>query len=150
MRFHFWHTALSLFYAALAALAIWWLAGQGDLFYPVPLGDFLLMALAIMRLVRLATYDNITAFVRAWFAECDPHSLLGSFGTLINCPWCTGLWFSLVVVFFYFLTPYAWFAILILALASAASLSQLAANALGWSAEAKKRHAHALDSAVLS
>lgn len=150
MRFHFWHMALSLFYIALAALAIAWLAAAGDLFYPVPLGDFLLMALAVMRLVRLATYDAITAFVRAWFAGREPRTLLGSFDTLINCPWCTGLWFALVVAFCYFATPYARYAILVLALASAASFLQLAANALGWSAEERKRRVRSLDAAAPS
>ena len=58
--------------------------------------------------------------------------------TLINCPWCTGLWFALVVVFAYHATPIAWYAILVLALASAASFLQLLANLVGWHAEAKK------------
>jgi hypothetical protein len=144
MKFHFWHTFLSLFFVALTALAIWWLSLSGDLVTWIPLSDFILMTLAIMRLVRLTTYDNITAFVREWFVGKDPRSLMGSFGTLINCPWCTGLWYSLIVVFFYFATPYAWYVILILALSALASFVQLIANWLGWSAEAKKREAQSI------
>jgi hypothetical protein len=142
MKFHFWHTFLSLFYVVLATLAIWWLAESGKLAGWIPLTDFILMALAIQRLVRLATYDNITAYVREWFYGKDPKTFMGSMGTLINCPWCTGLWFSLIVVFFYFASPYAWYAILILALGSVASFFQLFANYLGWAAEAKKREAN--------
>src|SRR4051812_6382879 len=89
MKFHFWHTFFSLFFIALAALAISWLEALGKLSSWIPFSDFFLMTLAIMRLVRLTTYDNITQFVRDWFKGADPDSLWGSLGTLINCPWCT-------------------------------------------------------------
>lgn len=141
MKFHFWHTVLSLFFAALALFAYLWLAAFARLAAFVPVGDFFLMALAVMRLVRLFTYDSITAFIRQWFADADPESLAGSLGTLVNCPWCTGLWFSLVIVFFYFATPVAWYAILVLALSALASFFQILTNFIGWSAEAKKREA---------
>jgi len=144
MKFHFWHTTLSVFFAAIAVLAYDWLAASGHLASFVPVGDFILMALAVMRLVRLFTYDSITAFIRAWFVTPDPSSLRGSLGTLINCPWCTGLWFSLVVVFFYFATPViAWYAIFVLALSGAGSFLMLIMNYLGWAAEAKKREVQA-------
>lgn len=141
MKIHFWHTTLSLFFIFLAALGYAWLVSTSRLAAFVPVGDFFLMALAAMRLTRLFTYDAITAFVREWFEGADSRSLRGSCGTLVNCPWCTGLWFSLVVVFFYFATPVAWYAILILALSSLASIFQISANYIGWSAEAKKREA---------
>ncbi|HUX80803.1 MAG TPA: DUF1360 domain-containing protein [Candidatus Paceibacterota bacterium] len=141
MRFHFWYTFLSFFLISLATLGYLWLDSNGRLAGFVPTGDFILMALAIFRLIRFFTYDSITAFVRRWFDGADPDSLRGSLGTLINCPWCTGLWFSLLVAFFYFATPVAWYAILVLALASVASYLQLTANLIGWSAEVKKHEA---------
>lgn len=140
MRFRFWHAFFLFFYAALAVCAYLWLSANGKLAGFVPTGDFILMTLAIQRLTRLLTYDAITAFVRGWFAGADPDSLFGAFDTLVNCPWCTGLWFALVVVFFYYATPViAWYAILVLALASLASLLQLFANYLGWSAQARRQ-----------
>lgn len=139
MRIAFWHITFSLFFAALMLLGLSWLAATGRLTAWVPLGDFLLMALAIMRLTRLFTYDLITAFVRDWFAGAPSGTFGGTLRELLNCPWCTGLWFSFVVVFAYFATPYAWPVILILALAGVASTLQIAANLLGWSAEYKKR-----------
>jgi len=141
MRFHFWYTALSLFFAALATWAYVWLDSRGLLIPWVPIGDFILMALAVMRLVRLFTYDVITEFIRNWFVGAAPHSLRASLGELINCPWCLGLWWALVVGFFYFATPIAWYGILVLALASIASFLQVLANLIGWSAELKKREA---------
>ena len=149
MKFHFWHTNLSIFFIALAALAYYYLATHGKLAPWIPLSDFLLIALAVMRLVRLFTYDSITAFVREWFYGASEKSLLGSFGTLINCPWCMGLWFSLIVLFFYFLSPLSWYGILVLALSTVASILQLFANFLGWSAEAKKREAQGPQGTIL-
>ena len=143
MKFHFWYVLLSLFFIALMALGYLWLAANGRLAVWIPLADFFLIALAVQRLVRLFTYDAITAFVRNWFTGEDPESFLGTLGALLHCPWCTGLWFSFVVVFFYFATPVAWYAILVLALSSVATLLQLSANLIGWSAELKKREAQA-------
>jgi len=136
---HFWNIFFSVFFAALLFGGIAWLASTGRFARPVTTGDFVLMALAIWRLIRLFTYDAITAFVREWFAGADPHSLRGTLNTLVNCPWCVGLWFSFIVVFFYFATIYAWPVILILALAAVASFLQILSNLVGWNAEAKKR-----------
>ena len=140
MTFHFWHTTLSLFYAAVAVLAYCWLEEAGRLPGPsaVSVLDIALMTLAVARLVRLFTYDNITQFIREWFKDADPRTLAGSLGTLINCPWCTGLWWALIVGFLYFATPVAWYGILVLAIASLASYLQLLGNLIGWHAEAKK------------
>lgn len=132
---------MSLFFAALAAWAYLWLEGAGRLVAWIPAGDFVLMALAVMRLVRLFTYDVITAFIRDWFVGAEPESLRDSLGALINCPWCLGLWWALVVAFFYLATPIAWYGILVLALASVASFLQILANFIGWSAELKKKEA---------
>ena len=144
MRIHFWHTFFSVFFAVLVLFGLGWLNVTNHLSGFVPLTDFFLMALAIFRLIRLFTYDAITAFIREWFSGAESRSLLGSLGTLINCPWCTGLWFSFVVVFFYFLTPFAWYIILILALSALASFFQLLSNYAGWAAEAKKREAQGI------
>lgn len=141
MKFHFWHILFSIFFIALIVFGYFWLADNGLLVDQIPLIDFFLMALATMRLVRLLTYDIITAFVRDWFVGAEEESFRGTLGALIRCPWCTGLWFSFTVVFFYFATPVAWYMILVLALASVATFYQLLANLLGWSAELKKREA---------
>ena len=138
MRIHFWNLAFSLFFAVLVLSSSSWLMQSGKLALGITFGNFLLMALAIFRLVRLFTYDHITDFIRDWFRTSPPQSFLGTMGALLNCPWCTGLWFSFLVVFFAYATPIAWPIILILALAAVASVFQIVANLLGWYAEGKK------------
>jgi hypothetical protein len=138
MRFHFWNTVLSLFFALLVLMSISILSSAGRIFYSVPERDLVLMALAIFRLVRLFTYDQITLFIRNWFAGARENSLRHTLGVLINCPWCLGLWFSWVIVTIYFSTVYSWPIILILSLAALGSIFQIIANWIGWNAEYKK------------
>jgi hypothetical protein len=139
MRIHFWNTVLSLFYGFLLISGVYWLAVSGRLHADIPTVALILMTFAIFRLVRLFCYDIITKFIRDWFTDAKKNTFRHTLGELLNCPWCTGLWFSFIVVFFYFATPYAWPLIVIFALASAASFLQVVANLVGWHAEGKKR-----------
>ena len=138
IRNHFWSLFFSLFFVALLTVGIWYLAVTGAFLRNIGIGDFILMALAIWRLTRLFTYDAITKFIRDWFVGARPESFRGTLHTLITCPWCTGLWFSATVVFFYFLTPFTWPVVLVLALAAVGSFFQLLSNLIGWHAEYKK------------
>ena len=140
MKVHRWHLLFSLFFASLViALIVLLERTYGMVPWRIPLFDALLVTLATFRLTRLFAYDSITAFIRGWFDGKSSHSFLGTLGTLINCPWCLGLWFALVVSFAYFYTPYAWFPIFFLAVAGVASFVQISANLVGWSAEERKQ-----------
>lgn len=138
MRIHFWNLAFSLFFLVLVLSASSWLVATGKALTGITVGNFILMALAIFRLVRLFTYDHITAFFRDWFMGHPENSFMGTVGALLHCPWCTGLWFSFLVVFLVYATPIAWPVVLILALAAIASFIQIVTNWIGWSAEGKK------------
>ena len=141
MRIHFWHTTFSVLFLVLAVLAVWHLNGLGLLPTWIPFFDFVLITLATFRLTRLFVYDSITAFIRGWFYGHAKTSFLGTLNTLINCPWCTGLWFAFFVSYFYFLTPFAWFFILCIAIGGLATMVQIFTNLLGWSAEGAKQKA---------
>lgn len=138
MRIHVWNFLFSLFFLVLVLAAAAWLVSTGRAQSGISTGNFILMALAIFRLVRLLTYDHITEFMRNWFVSAPKDSFLGTVGALLNCPWCTGLWFSFLVVFFGYASPLAWPIILILALAALASFLQILTNLIGWKAEEKK------------
>ena len=140
MRIHLWNVLLSVFFALLMVLGITWLVSENLIFYDIPTRDLFLITLAIFRLIRLFSYDVITKFIRDWFMDAKENSFRHTVGALLNCPWCTGLWFSFIVVFFYFATPYAWPVILVLALAAVASFLQVLANLVGWYSEGKKKH----------
>jgi hypothetical protein len=143
MKIHAWNFVFSLFFAVLVVYGVWWLAASRYIVYDIPVRDLVLITLAIFRLVRLFTYDVITQFIRDWFVGARVNSFGHTMGTLLGCPWCTGLWFSFLVVFSYMAIPlFAWPIIIVLALAGAASLIQVFSNLIGWSAESAKRRAH--------
>ena len=139
LRNHFWSITTSIFFAVLVTGGIWYLSTMSAFNRTIGMPDLFLMSLAVWRLTRLFTYDAITKFIRDWFEGARPETLRGTLHTLVNCPWCTGLWFGATVVFFYFLTPFAWPVILILAIAAMGSFFQILSNLIGWSAELKKR-----------
>jgi hypothetical protein len=136
MRIHFWNLFLTLFFALLVIVGFAYLAGEGRIYYDISIRDLVLMALAVFRLVRLFSYDLITKFIRDSFVGAPKDSFKDTLGMLVNCPWCTGLWFSFIVVFFYFATIYS--CPIILSLAAVGSLLQVLSNWIGWSAEVKK------------
>lgn len=151
----FWYILFSLFFVGLIALGTWILyRAHGFLPEYVELFDFLLIILATFRLTRLFVYDKILQFFRDWFSErreiiadtgdvviervTPPRGPRRTMSELLGCPWCAGMWFGAFVAFFYFLTPFAWFFIFILAVGGVATLVQIGANLIGWHAEYKK------------
>lgn len=151
-----WNFLFAVFFLILVYLAGWTLISvNGGLPASIPFFDFVLLVLATFRMTRLVVYDRIMKFFHDWFL--DDKELITSGGDvlflrekpadgprrtmadLLSCPWCTGMWFAFAVPFFYFLTPYAWFVILALAIGALASLFQVLANMIGWRAEYLKK-----------
>ncbi len=111
--------------------------------------DYLLITLASFRLVRLVVYDKIMAFFREQFYDATEYKgdivLIKpksgprrTLADLLSCPWCFGAWAVLMVSFFYLLTPFAFYPVLLLALSGIASILQVFANLIGWKAEQLK------------
>jgi hypothetical protein len=153
-----WNFIFSVLFVGILSWMAWYLWSINRLPIAINVFDFTLIILASFRITRLFVYDAVTQFVRHWFLDEivvdenmyeDAKEILvmrkiPSEGPrrvmfqLLSCPWCFGLWASLWVSFLYFATPFAWFPILVLAVAGVATLLQLIANAVGWTAEEKK------------
>lgn len=138
MRIFTWNTFYSLFFVGLSFLFLWHLNSRGLLPTWISPFDMLLVVLATFRLVRLVVYDTITKFFRDWLNTFEKDSFWGTFGVLLHCPWCAGLWFALFVSYFYFLTPYAWFFIFFLAVGGLASFVQVLSRLVKWRVEREK------------
>lgn len=152
---NFWNFIFSVIFAVLLFIMTfklaWW--HRGNFIMPkISLGDFLLMSLAVFRLIRLFSYDKITQFARDIFLDIEYDSkgeivsrikpapgFRRTVVELLDCPWCTGVWVTLFVAFFYLWTPVSHFAVMVLAVAGVATLFQLSANAIGWTAENLKQ-----------
>jgi|GEM_PF-182550 len=149
---HFWNLILTtLFGVLLLASVYYFYRVEGATPSTISLFDFLLLSLAVFRITRLIVYDKITRFIRDFllasrefvgadglvYIERRPRKKgpLRTISDLINCPWCTGMWVTLFVVFFYYTSPHAWYIIVLFAIAGAGNGLMLVANVIGWRAE---------------
>lgn len=149
---YFWNFIFGIFFVIMAVMGTIILETESYRPYEsLTIVDFLIIALASQRLIRLFVYDVITKFFREQFYDVELNKrgevLLHkpvsgprrTIADLMGCIWCFGLWATATVAFFYLLTPYAYFIILFMALASVASLLQLSVNLIGHRAEQVKK-----------
>lgn len=149
---NFWNSIYSFFFVVFCYFLLKILViVRGSLPTTISFFDLSLIILATFRLTRLFVYDKITRFLRDLFFHSDEeyteegvtyfskkermHGPLRTVYELLTCPWCFSVWAAVILLFFYFLTPYAWLPILILAVSGVASFLQLTANMVGWVAE---------------
>ncbi len=154
---YFWNFVFSVFFIAFLFMGTVILDGEAYKQYEtLTLADYVLMVLATFRFTRLFVYDKITAFFREQFfivvetksgvelvkPERGPRRTLAD---LMTCPWCFGMWAGATVTFFYLLTPYTFYVIMLLAIAGVGSLLQILANMIGWKAEQLKMDVESRD-----
>jgi len=147
---YFWNVVFLVFFSVLVFMATIILQSEAYKSYAeLTLIDFTLITLASFRLIRLVVYDKIFAFFREQFYDAEEYKgkvLLvkpengprRTLADLLSCPWCFGIWATAMISFFYMLTPYAMFPVLVLALSGVATFLQLLANFIGWKAELAK------------
>jgi hypothetical protein len=100
---HF-HSMATYTIVVIAAAYILFLLGKT----PVRISwfNFFVLILATFRLTQLFVYDLVTDYIRDFFKKRSR-----TISEVLYCPWCTGIWMALIVGFFFFLTPLAWFPI---------------------------------------
>ncbi len=147
-----WNIVYSVFFVGVCIfLGSILIRVRGEFPTSISFFDTVLIVLATFRLTRLFVYDKITRFLRDAFQSVNEQyteegvtyftkkeRAAGPLRTayeLLTCPWCFSVWAATIVAFFYFLTPIAWLPIFILAVSGIASLLQITANMIGWTAE---------------
>lgn len=144
---YFWNFVFSVFFFILVVMGSIILETESRInLDELSTVDFVLMTLATWRLTRLFVYDNITKFIREQFwdvvkagkgytlekPKVGPRRTMAD---LLSCPWCIGIWAAATVIFFYLVTPYATYPIMLLALSAVATFLQLLSNLVGHKAE---------------
>jgi hypothetical protein len=148
---YFWNFVFSVFFIILIVMGAIILETEAR----IPLAnlevvDYVLITLASWRLTRLFVYDAVSKFFREQFwdvkkvgkgyrLEKPSYGPRRTLADLMGCPWCFGIWATATVIFFYLLTPYAVFPVVILALSGVATFLQLSSNLVGNKAEQLKR-----------
>lgn len=147
---YFWNFVFAVFFLILVVMGAIILEGETRIpFDELKLADYVLMTLATWRLTRLFVYDAITKFFREQFwdvvkvgkgfaLEKPKFGPRRTLADLLSCAWCFGMWAAATVIFFYLLTPFAIFPIMLLAMGAVASLLQIVSNLIGHKAEQLK------------
>lgn len=149
-----WNFLFSVVFVGLVTLSLWNMQRVfGALPTDISVFDAILIVLAVFRLTRLFVYDKVTRFVREWFVqnrlvltetgamiETTPFKkgFRRAISEILACPWCTGAWLSLPVVYCYFMYAWSWYVIFVLAVAGMATCVQILVNLVGWQAELSK------------
>lgn len=125
-----WNMIFTFFYAVSLSFSGVVLFQSGRIPSSISAMDLIIVSLAVFRLIRLFVYDSVTSYIRDYLGKLDagPGKTLSD---LLSCPWCTGVWTALLVSFFYFLSPLAWFPIFVFALAGAGAYLQIIINKIG-------------------
>lgn len=144
---HYWNKILIGGYLVVLCLCIALLEGiNGHMPQSLPLFDLVILTFALFRLVRVFVYDDVTLFIRRYFAVevkevVSVSSRTGwkrTVGSMLKCPGCVSIWLAPVIATWYFLTSYAWFPLFVVALAGFVSIMQVVTNSIKWGVEVKR------------
>jgi hypothetical protein len=106
------------------------------------LKEALIIILASYRLTRVLVFEKIFKYFRDVVKSRSHLYIIGTISSIITCPWCAGVWMTLVITVFYFLVPYGYLLCIVLALAGIASLFTILSNMMQMNAEMKQREHH--------
>jgi len=99
----------------------------------------LLIILASFRMTRIIVFEKIFKHFRDALKKRENLYVIGTIHAMITCPWCAGVWTTLIIIVFYFLVPFGILLVYVLALAGLASMLILVSNLLHMYTERRQR-----------
>ncbi len=103
------------------------------------LKEALVIILASYRMTRILVFEKIFKYLRNVLKKREGLYVIGTLHSIITCPWCAGVWVTLIIVVFYFLVPFGVVLVYVLALAGIASMVILGSNLLHMYTERRQR-----------
>lgn len=97
------------------------------------------IVLASYRMTRILVFEKIFKYFRDVLKRREDLYLIGTLSSIITCPWCAGVWVTLIIVVFYYLVPFGVVLVYVLALSGVASMIILISNLLHMWTEQKQR-----------
>ena len=101
--------------------------------------DALVIILASYRLTRILVFEKIFKYFRDALKRRENLYIIGTLSSIITCPWCAGVWVTLMIIAFFYLVPYGILLVYVLALAGIASLVILVSNMMHIHTESMQR-----------
>jgi Protein of unknown function (DUF1360) len=103
------------------------------------LKEAVLVILASYRMTRILVFEKIFKYVRNVLKKREGLYVIGTLNSIITCPWCAGVWVTLIIIVFYYLIPYGTLLVYVLALAGLTSIVILISNLLHMYTERRQR-----------
>jgi hypothetical protein len=114
------------------------LQNEGITINNITVTDMLLISIATYRMTRLIVYDRIFKLFRDIIRSFEGTGFGDSVKTIITCPWCAGVWLSLINVVIFYLVPFGKLFIYIMSIAGISTFLQIGVNIVGMVAEEKQ------------
>lgn len=108
--------------------------------------DLIIIILASYRLTRIVVFEKIFKFFRDFIKRQERYAILTTLRFIITCPWCMGVWMSLIVVLLFFVVPYGRIIVYIMAISGVASFIIMLANFMVLTVDEKHSRKHSQDS----
>jgi hypothetical protein len=134
-----WNFWSAFAYFALVVLVGYLMEKKGVDIKEITFKEASVIILATYRMTRILVFEKIFKYLRDVLRRREDYYLIGTLSSIITCPWCAGVWVTLVIIVFYFLVPYGDLLVYVLALAGIASLVILISNLLHMWTEGKQR-----------
>lgn len=103
------------------------------------LKEAIVIILASYRMTRILVFEKILKHFRDALKRREHLYVIGTIHSMVTCPWCAGVWVTLIMILFYFLVPFGDLLVYVLALAGLASMMILVSNLLHMYTERRQR-----------
>ncbi len=134
--FNFW--SVFVFFGAITLVG-YFLKREGVDIRDLTMKEAVLVILASYRMTRILVFEKIFKYFRDAMKKRENLYVIGTIHSMITCPWCAGVWVTLIIIVFYFLIPYGDLLVYVLALAGLASMVILLSNLLHMFTERRQR-----------
>ncbi|MEN8230515.1 MAG: DUF1360 domain-containing protein [Bacteroidota bacterium] len=134
-----WNFWSAFIFFGLVVLVGYLLEKKGINIEEITFKESVIIILASYRMTRILVFEKIFKYFRDVLKKREDLFLIGTFSSIITCPWCAGVWVTLVIIVFYYLVPYGNLLAYVLALAGLASLVILYSNMMHMRTERKQR-----------
>lgn len=134
-----WNFWSAFVFFGLVILVAYLLKEKGIDIEDITLKEAVVIILASYRMTRIIVFEKIFKYLRDVFKKRDNLYVIGTLSNIITCPWCAGVWVTLIIIVFYYLVPFGILLAYVLAMAGLASLVILYSNMLQMRADRKQR-----------
>jgi hypothetical protein len=134
-----WNFWSAFFFFGLLFLVGYLLEMDGDDIRDMTFKEAVIIILASYRMTRILVFEKIFKYLRDVLKRREGLYVIGTLSSIITCPWCMGVWVTLVIIIFYYLIPYGALLVYVMALAGVASLIILLSNLLHMWTEGKQK-----------